>query len=558
MRIVLAVLILLLGQGQRIDWKSDEKLPQKRAISEAQVDTLGLRYYRARFFFDPAWATAKGFHGHDDKLPTYFKRRIHGFLMKTKRSHAGLDRIVEDSLGIDKWIDYKALLADMDTQIFLLEELEIWKSWPTLYADGCIHGIYALLMSPERASLNENLASRLRQIPEVVSRARENLTSPSKLHCEVASRSLRDFVPFVEGLGRAEGISLDATLVAESASALQGFADYLDSLAVGADPDFALGYDNFVRLLDLKYMIKDDPEDLVAYAERVLERARKRREELPRAPDEVPFDTTAALALTPEGVLDYYRVEAESAMAFIERRELMTLPAGSRLEIASTPAFLRSLIPGYAYHPPGPLDEDQVGRLYVPLPGMLGADAKLAYHWDFVHGRLKGAVIHETFPGHHLQLTAANRSESFIRKMQGDNFTIEGWALYCEDLMAEAGYGGPAQMRRALDGIIFRAARVIVDVRLQLGVYSLEEAIDFMINETGASPGYIEREVRRYAVEPGQPMSYIIGKREIERLRDDVKGDMGDVFTLKEFHDNLLSCGSIQLYLLRACVMSKS
>jgi uncharacterized protein (DUF885 family) len=305
-------------------------------------------------------------------------------------------------------------------------------------------------------------------------------------------------------------------------------------------------------------MIKDDPEDLLAYAERVLSKARERWEALPVAAGGEAFDTTAALALTPEGVLDYYRVEAESALAFIERRDLMTLTNGSTLEIAPTPAFLEHLIPGYAYHPPGPLDDDQVGRFYVPLPAVLDLDAKIKYHWDFTRGRLAGPVIHETYPGHHLQITTANRSLSYIRRLQANTFMIEGWALYCEELMAEEGYGGPAQMRRVLEGVIFRAARVIVDVKLQIGEYSLAEAIDFMIDETGAPRDFIEKEVLRYAVEPAQPMSYIIGKREIMRLRDDARGEMGDAFTLKAFHDNLLSCGSIQLYLLRVCVISKS
>jgi uncharacterized protein (DUF885 family) len=97
-----------------------------------------------------------------------------------------------------------------------------------------------------------------------------------------------------------------------------------------------------------------------------------------------------------------------------------------------------------------------------------------------------------------------------------------------------------------------------VDVRMQTGEYSLEEAIEFMINETGWSRSYIEKEVMRYAVEPAQAMSYIIGKREIMNIRDDLRGEMGDAFTLKAFHDNLLSCGSIQLYLLRTCVLLKS
>ncbi|MGD8628173.1 MAG: DUF885 domain-containing protein [bacterium] len=565
MRIVLALLVLLLGpeglfaQGRAIDWKGEEKFPQPPKVSEALVDSLGRQYYNLKFKLDPSWATTKGFHEYDDKLPTYFQRKVNRFLMQSARIHKRLDKVVEDSLSIEKWIDYKAILADIDTQVFLLDELKVWKSWPTLYADGMIGGIYSLLVSPEKENLESNLAARLSGLPEVMGRARENLTEPSRLHCQVASRSLRDFLPFLEDLaGPTADISVDPALIDSAAVSLAGFADYLDSLAVNADPEFALGYDNFIRLLDLKHMIREYPEDLVAYAEQVLSKTGQALEDLPEDTGGGSFDTTAALELEPADLLDHYRVEAESALAFIERRDLMTLSGGSRLEIAATPAFLRNLIPGYAYLPPGPLDDDQVGRFFVPLPDVLGPDAKIRHQRDFTRGTFTGPVIHETYPGHHLQLGTANRNMSFVRRLQADTFTIEGWALYCEELMAREGYGGNAQMRRVLEGIIYRAARLIVDVRMQTGEYSLEEAIEFMINETGWSRSYIEKEVMRYAVEPAQAMSYIIGKREIMNIRDDLRGEMGDAFTLKAFHDNLLSCGSIQLYLLRTCVLLKS
>jgi uncharacterized protein (DUF885 family) len=137
-------------------------------------------------------------------------------------------------------------------------------------------------------------------------------------------------------------------------------------------------------------------------------------------------------------------------------------------------------------------------------------------------------------------------------------FTIEGWAFYSEELMAGCGYCGRESMVRALDGIIYRSARVIVDARLQMGDFSLDDAADFMVNQTGAGRDFVEKEVRRYAVEPAQAMSYLIGKREIESLRDDTRRIMGDSFTLRDFHDSVLSCGSLPLYLLRICVRART
>jgi uncharacterized protein (DUF885 family) len=96
---------------------------------------------------------------------------------------------------------------------------------------------------------------------------------------------------------------------------------------------------------------------------------------------------------------------------------------------------------------------------------------------------------------------------------------------------------------------------MMVDIRLQLGEYSLEDAAAFMIKETGVPDDVARRQVSRYALEPAQTMGYIMGKREIMRLRDDVRGVAGESFTLRMFHDSVLSCGSVPPYLLRACVM---
>jgi uncharacterized protein (DUF885 family) len=141
--------------------------------------------------------------------------------------------------------------------------------------------------------------------------------------------------------------------------------------------------------------------------------------------------------------------------------------------------------------------------------------------------------------------------------MAGDLFMVEGWALYCEEMMAEQGYFGRDGRRRTLDGIIFRAARAIVDVKLQTGEYSLDEATDFMVRETGSKRDFIQREVRRYAVEPTQAMSYLIGKRDLVALRDECKRLKGENFSIKEFHDSLLARGSIPPSLLRISLISE-
>jgi uncharacterized protein (DUF885 family) len=329
-------------------------------------------------------------------------------------------------------------------------------------------------------------------------------------------------------------------------------------VAPTADADFSLGYENFTRLLQTKHMIQESPEDLLAYAERVLAEAKAEIGSHSGSRSDVTVDTSGAYLLTRDDLIEHLYAETESARVFMLRRDLVTLPSDASIEIVETPGFLRGLVPGYAYDPPGPFDDVQRGLFYVPVPADMDLETKVRYMYAMDDRRFAGAVVHEVFPGHHMQIVRANRHPSLIRRLQDNVFTIEGWALYCEELMARRGYSGPDALNRALNGIIFRAARVIVDVKLQTGDFSLDEAADFMVNQTGVDRQYIEKEVRRYAVQPTQAMSYLIGKREIVSLKGEVKSILGESFTLLEFHDTLLSCGSLPPYLLTTCVKNRS
>jgi uncharacterized protein (DUF885 family) len=557
LRFILGLLILSLPQ---VGWKGEERLPLSSAVAAAVVDSVGREYYHAKSTFYPAYATYKGLEDYNGSVSAFAPNQRAGFLRRIKRMQRDLASFDEDSLAMGDWIDFKALMADMATQTFMLEDLEIWRSSPICYADACIHGIYSLLVRADDPDAGRNLAARLAQIPEITRQARLNLSRPMRLHCEVAAVALRDFLPMLTGLqGDTAGhLDIDKALLDEAYSNIEDFAGYIDSLALRADPGFSLGYENFAKLLETRYMIHDTPEELLGYAETVLADAQAEQAEFEPAPSNSPQATPEVADLTDQEILAYWQAEADSALEFIRREDLATVPGGTEIKVIETPRFLKSLIAGYAYEPPGPFDPRQIGLLYVPLAPEPDHRDQMHRQLGLGQRQLRAVVVHEVWPGHHLQLVTANRHPSFIRRMQDDIFAIEGWAFYCEEMMARKGFYGDQEMTRPLGGVIFRAARVIVDIRLQLGDFTLEDATDFMVNETGASRDFVEMEVRRYAVTPGQAMSYLIGRREVLRLRDDFKGIMGESFTLKAFHDGLLSCGSLPLYLLRTCAMSEA
>jgi uncharacterized protein (DUF885 family) len=134
-----------------------------------------------------------------------------------------------------------------------------------------------------------------------------------------------------------------------------------------------------------------------------------------------------------------------------------------------------------------------------------------------------------------------------------NNLFVEGWALYCEEMMKDAGfYTDPRTRLGQLKETLWRAARVVVDVGLQLGEMSVDEAIDFMITEVGLERVNATAEVLRYTANPTQPSSYLIGKLAIMGIRSRYEERAGGSFALKTFHDELMELGSIQPALVEA------
>jgi uncharacterized protein (DUF885 family) len=125
--------------------------------------------------------------------------------------------------------------------------------------------------------------------------------------------------------------------------------------------------------------------------------------------------------------------------------------------------------------------------------------------------------------------------------------------------MARGGLYGDTigAMINFLEGVRYRAARIVVDVKLQTDVFTYEEALQFMVDIFGGGEDYYAREIKRYISNPIQPSSYLIGKIQLLQLREDYRRLAGDEFVLKDFHDDLLSHGSIPVELIKKLILQK-
>jgi uncharacterized protein (DUF885 family) len=139
-----------------------------------------------------------------------------------------------------------------------------------------------------------------------------------------------------------------------------------------------------------------------------------------------------------------------------------------------------------------------------------------------------------------------------VRRQIMTTVFIEGWALYCEEMMEQEGFlADPRNALLRLKDQLWRACRVVADVGLHCFGMSFEEAVELMVGTAKLERANAEVEVRRYTMTPTQPMSYLIGKREIMRLREELRAAEGSSFDLKRFHDSLLGYGAIPVSIIR-------
>ncbi len=179
-------------------------------------------------------------------------------------------------------------------------------------------------------------------------------------------------------------------------------------------------------------------------------------------------------------------------------------------------------------------------------------------NWNNPRFGVKTLAYHETIPGHHLQLALAQEVPDLpdLRRGMQFNAYTEGWALYAERLMSELGVyeDDPQGDLGRLQMEAFRAARLVVDTGIHAKRWSFDEAVDYMVQAAGFTPGYAQDQISRYSVWPGQATSYYLGFLKLVELRQKVKDGLGNKHDLKAFHELVLANGSVPLEVLERLI----
>jgi uncharacterized protein (DUF885 family) len=247
------------------------------------------------------------------------------------------------------------------------------------------------------------------------------------------------------------------------------------------------------------------------------------------------FYARSAEALEKEVAYAMKRMEGQLPTLF---GRLPRMPCGVR----QVPAYIAPQST-FAYYQPPTGDGRRAGFFYINTYNLPMRPLYM----------IEALSLHESIPGHHLQLALQQEQADLpnFRKYGGFTAFVEGWALYSERLGLESGfYTDPYSDFGRLTMEVWRACRLVVDTGMHYLGWTREQAIEFMRTNSAMPIHDIRAEVDRYIGWPGQALAYKIGELKIRELRTDAEARLGDRFDIRAFHDVVLGSGSVPLELL--------
>jgi uncharacterized protein (DUF885 family) len=523
----------------------------------------------------PVQASALGLARYDDQLDDLsadaFERRRASDDEWRNRFRA----VDPATLSFNDAIDRDLLVARL-TERAIYDEWEIWRRSPDAYMNAGLEGVFILFLHRLRpeADLVRSAIRRLRGIPAQLEAGRANLR-PDLVSDLLLKRAVnqaragahytRELLPAqVEPANRAELTAAGE----EAADALDAYADFLEAMEPRATGDWAFGEARYNAVLR-------DAELLGTDARALRERARGEIETLTAdmratARQIAGHEDWHALVLElnhdrpadPEAMRVGYEEWTARARAFLHERRLVSFPPGEECAVEPSPPFQRPVLAVASYQDPPPFSDSMRGHFFVPFPPDGASEAEIAKRLESnSYPSIPSTSVHEAYPGHHWHLVMAKLNPSPVRQVFGTSYFAEGWALYAERMMREAGfYDDPRHVLYQYEATLFRAARIVVDTSLHMGEMTHEEGVAFMLEHSSMTEPTAIAEVTRYCSWPTQASSYLTGCLEILRIRDRFlaarNATLSDVDAMRDFHDGITGAGTLPIALAERAVMA--
>ena len=526
------------------------------AQTPADLRALASSYYEWRNSVYPVASSDQGKHTWDDRLTDYRMPAVQERRRHVDEALARVKAMRTDGWGKDDRIDKILFEAQLEGDAFFLRVMRPEESNPQIYVNEASNGIFSLLKkeyAPKKQRAGA-AASRLLGVPAMLQVARGNLTQPVKLYAQLAIAAARhgddlytkSLLALAAGLDEVNRTRLlgarDGAL-----KALHEFADWLEAREQ-AMPDWKpMGEAQYNLLLHRVLLLPFDARDVATLGEIELARYRALEGWL-QNPDYASPDPARAPRVPKDQAefLAAYEARLREITDFLAANRLITIPSYlGPFQIRQLPEAFKPTSPGGFMNPPGLYDQDPTGFFFIPT-----YDPKSGNFYIRAAIEDPRPILgHEGIPGHFLQLSIANHLPDEIRRQHGDNTFVEGWALYGEEMMMREGLypdQSPSQ-GQVLRLSRYRAARIGVDVNLQTGRWTFPQAVDHFMEGGGLDREAATGEAAGAASSPSQKIGYMVGKWQILRLLGRYRDAQGSKFRLGEFHDRLISYGSLPL-----------
>ena len=512
-------------------------------------------YLDLRFRIDPVEGTRAGRRELDGMYGAFDAASVRAHAAALRSYTGALEEASADSR--DDEIDQTAVLHDARQLLSWFERERPFAHDPTFHLRHALDGLHRLAADDVDArERGVALVARLRALPGFLSAAADALAQPDRPLLGTAAAMVPGGLALLredvrEALG-SFGMDADVAPALEAAvDSLERFGDALALMDERARDSVGVGRENFERRLHTAHMIQDGADQLARFMERAYEEARRQVDTAaaaiaPDTPWREVVERVSGDAPPTASLFGAYADAIDEARRFAADRGLVHV-VSPPVRVRSTPAYLQPLVPFAAYDGPGAFVPSQAGTLYVTMPHTAATS---------VHRRsdIAGAVVHEAVPGHHQHTVSANASDRVVRRVVWSDAAREGWAYYCEAMMAEAGFfATPAARLLHARDVLWRTLRAIIDVAVHTKTLHLPAAERRLRDELGMDETAARAEVMRVAAHPTLMSCFLVGRREIERLRDDARrawgGDGG--FSLSRFHGELLRYGGYPTALAR-------
>jgi len=555
---------------------SAPRCPGRAPAFTAWLDAFFAAYYRSR----PVNATFIGVHAFDDRLPDFSEQAAGDAAAETAALLATLRGLPAEPLAESEALDRRLAEGVLLIQQWEDRSVHFHRGNPCVYTGEAIFGVIALFLRPfaPLADRVEAAIARMARIPALLAQGRANVLRAPGAWIDRAIRECAGARAFLTGgvdaLIREHGL-VDLRLRQTAGAAAAAFAEFAHHLEVELTPrataEYAAGGDALELLVRHGHFLDEDPRALAAAAAEELAAAdgyltahaaefgaRTWREALAQLAGRHP---------TAEQYYGRYTEIWRAARAAAETHGLVTWPEFP-IRYVPQPEWARGAAPHLyflAYRSPAAFDRlPAVDYLVTPVePGMPPEEQTR---------RLRAAndsviklnhVIHHGGLGHHVQNWHAFRAASRIGQVAAVDCAsrlamfcggtmAEGWACYAVDLMDEIGFLEPLERYAQRHTRLRQAARTVVDVRLHLGLFTLEDAAAFYRDRAGMAPDAARAEAVKNSMFPGAALMYLAGADRIHGLRRELAARGG--LDLRRFHDRFLSFGSVPVPLVAAAM----